>query len=375
MSQPLNILCFQPYNQAVVYIESTIEKMARQGHNTYLLTFAGKGDTHKNMERFGCKTYSLSSMPKVPFFYQLLRVFQLALFCRKHQIDIVYSHYQESNLIAVLAQFFTKAKFIITRHHSDCGYLDHNRKEIIADKIINYLAKIQIAPSNKVYHQMVKVEGCDPQKVKRIDYGYNFAAFPQPDQEKVKMICEEWSGAPLLIVMAARFIPEKRHKLLFKTIRQLRGEGYDIRALVPGRGPEEDAMKNYVRQYHLQDAISFPGFQRDIQNYFAAADLIVHLSVSEASNSAIKEAALQGKTVVVCEGVGDFSDYIEHGRNGFLISREDCFHDLISLLKKIYEDRESLELIGNELRNTVRERFNIDTVFPSYEQLHQDLLI
>jgi len=372
MKSKPKVLCFQPYNQTVVYIESIFEKFAEIGCQTYLLTFAEQGDTHKNMKRFGCSVYSLEHTSRMPLWYQVKRVWQLVNFCNKHDIDVVYSHYQEANLIAVLAQFFTKAKFIITRHHSDCGYLDHNQKEIIADKIINHLAKIQIAPSFKVYHQMVNVEGCKPDRIKRIDYGYNFERFPAVNKERVVLIRNQ-AKSDMTLVMAARFIPEKRHQLLFDVIKSLVEEGHDIKAFVPGRGPKETSMKQYVTQLQLEDNIIFPGFQRDIQNYYAAADLIVHLSVSEASNSAIKEAALQNKTAIVCEGVGDFSDYIIHEQNGFLINIDQSFEELRLLLKNLYANRQHLTRLGQELRATVLEKFDIDHIFSAYIELQETL--
>jgi glycosyltransferase involved in cell wall biosynthesis len=51
----------------------------------------------------------------------------------------------------------------------------------------------------------------------------------------------------------------------------------------------------------------------------SAADLIVHPSITEASSSLIKEAGLVNKPVIVCSGVGDFDQYIEHDKNGYLI--------------------------------------------------------
>jgi len=372
MDKSLNILCYQPYNQTVVYIESIIEKMAKNGHNTFFLSFAKRGDTHENMERFGCKTYSLAKPVNIPLIYHFLRVWQLASFCKKHKIDIIYAHYQEANIIAALGQFFVKAKCVLTRHHSDCGYLDHNWKEIFADKIINNLAKVCIAPSDKVYDQMVNIEGCKPDKVIRINYGYNFDNFAPANVARVKAIRKEYC-ALLLIVMAARFIPEKRHLLLFEVIKQLISEGYDIKVMVPGRGPEENTLKEYVSENHLQRAILFPGFRRDIQNYFASADLIVHLSVSEASNSAIKEAALLEKTAIVCKGVGDFDDYFINGKNGFLIDQENTGQQLVALLKQVYHEKEKLEDQGKQLKAIVMQKFSIDAVYPVYEKLHNKL--
>jgi len=372
MNKRFNILCFQPYNQTVVYIESVLEKMAKDGHRTYFLSFAKKGDSHKNMERFGCKSYTLSKPLKVPILYHALRIWQLISFCKSHKIDIVYSHYQEANIVAVFAQLFLKSKFVLTRHHSDCGYIDHNWREIYADKVINNLAEVCIAPSQKVYDQMVNTEGCNVNKVRKINYGYNFNNFEPANLIKVKSIREKYNSQ-LLIVMAARFIPEKRHVLFFKVIDELVSEQYNVKAVVPGRGPEEENLKAYVTKHNLDNYIHFPGFQKDIQNYFAAADLIVHLSVSEASNSAIKEAALLEKTAIVCKGVGDFDDYFVHGENGYLINSTDSEKELLQIIRQLYNNKEVLKHQGKRLKEAVIKRFSINKIYPEYTLLHQEI--
>ena len=52
----------------------------------------------------------------------------------------------------------------------------------------------------------------------------------------------------------------------------------------------------------------------------AACDLMIHPSLSDASNSAIKEMGLLSKAVAVCSEVGDFDEYIVNDVNGFLMS-------------------------------------------------------
>ena len=291
---------------------------------------------------------------------------------KEHDIDIVYSHYQEANLIAVLAQYFTTAKFVITRHHSDCGYIDRNYREIIGDKIINRLAKVYIAPSQKVFEQIIGVEGANAEKVRRIDYGYNFSSFTPPDADEVAHIKETYSSQ-LLLVKAARLIPEKRHLILFRVLKDLVAEGLDIKALILGRGNNLGELEAFVKANRLENHIFFLGFRKNVQDYYAAADLVVHLSLSEASNSAIKEAGLIGKTAIVCKEVGDFSDYLIHGQNGFLLDKHHPDRELRELLQRVYDDKLNEQVIGQSLKKTVINRFSVANVFSGYDDIHENL--
>ena len=369
----MRILFYQPYNQIVVYIESIVEQFAREGHEMFFLSHAEKGETHKNLERFGCKTYSVVVQRKFPIKYYFDRIRLLVDFCRVNQIDIVYSHFQEANLIAVLAQYFCKSKFVITRHHSDCAFLDNNWKEKFGDKIINKLARVYIVPSPKVWKQTVEIEGTNARKVKLINYGYNFSSFQKVDSNRVNEIRNNYK-AKVLLVKAARFIPEKRHTKLVTAIGQLIKRGYDVKLLLLGKGPLEVLIKNQIEAEDLSEHIFIEGFKLNVMDYFAAADLVVHFSLSEASNSAIKEAAITDTTVAVCNDVGDFDDYIIHGENGIILDRDNPGKSLIEAMDKIMVGEYNLSDLGKRLHQHVISKFDISNVIHIYKALNGELM-
>ena len=369
----MNILFYQPYNQIVVYIESVLEEFARQGHNTYFVSHAEKGETHRNLEKFGCKTYSMPINRSSFLQYYFKRSSVLAKFCKKHNIDVVYSHFQEANLIAVFAQYLCKSKFVINRHHTDCAYLDNNLKEKYGDKIINRLAGTYIATSPKVYDQIVRVEKTNPDKVKLINYGYNFDTFVRPDSKEVERIKKTFA-TNLLLVKGARFIPEKRHQDLIKSVRDLVDQGFNFKLLLLGRGPTESEIRNSIIEYDLEEHVYVEGFKLNIMDYYSAADLVVHFSLSEASNSAMKEAALTCTPVAVCNDVGDFDEYIVHEENGFIMDKNDPTDDFKSIIKDCLQGKYDLPSIGARLEKDVISRFDIKNVSRTYRELNKSLV-
>jgi glycosyltransferase involved in cell wall biosynthesis len=368
----MKILFYQPYSQIVVYIESIVEQFAKEGHQTYFVSHAEKGDTHSNLEKFGCKTFALPVGRNSFFQYYKDRVFSLTRFCKEHEIDIVYSHFQEANIISVLAQFFCKSTFVITRHHSDCAFIDNNWKEKWADRIINSFAKVYIATSPKVYKQIVEIEGANPQKVMLINYGYNFLNFQGVNRENVEKIKKEYPSK-IRVVMAARFISEKRHFLLIDAFKELIEAGFDIKLLLLGRGPMEEEVADYIQLIKANDRIFVIGFRLNVMDYFAAADLVVHFSLSEASNSAMKEAALTDTVIAVCKDVGDFEEYIEYGKNGFLLDKQNPKSDFIEIIRRIDKGEYNLTEMGKQLHEDVIARFDIKNVIDQYRHINESI--
>jgi glycosyltransferase involved in cell wall biosynthesis len=90
----------------------------------------------------------------------------------------------------------------------------------------------------------------------------------------------------------------------------------------------------------------------------AASDLLIHPSLTEASNNVVKEMGVLEKGVAVCRNVGDFNDYIEEGRNGFFIDRDNLKQTVEKIIRIAYKDKEKLAVMGKELRKDVLRLFD-----------------
>ena len=76
-------------------------------------------------------------------------------------------------------------------------------------------------------------------------------------------------------------------------------------------------------------------------------------------NNVVKEMGLLKKTVVVCENVGDFDDYIIDSVNGFLIPISNPTANIKELISKVYYQPEIISLTGENLNKTVHDKFNL----------------
>ena len=68
---------------------------------------------------------------------------------------------------------------------------------------------------------------------------------------------------------------------------------------------------------------------------------------------------LLGKTAIVCQGVGDFDEYLASGRNAFVVPRATDGSHITDIVRRIYSDPGQLEPIGKSLRAIVLERFSV----------------
>jgi len=360
------VLIYYPPNKRSVAIETLCNSVHEAGHELMVLTLTQKGTFHEALEKKGIKTFAYVRKRKPSIKYFMSQARYLARFCKKHKVDMVWSHLQEGNFIAILAQRFMKAKVIAFRHHSESAFyaefgeklgMKRNKREILLDKIINRFAKKIVVPSSGVWYCMEKYEKCNMNKVILLPYIYDFSAYGKPDAEKVSRLRNQYS-ASLLLIMVSRMVASKQHKPVFEVFKQLVDEGLSLKMIVMDDGDLRPQLEAFIETNKLSDRISMVGFKEDFVNYMAASDMLMHPSVTEASSNVVKEMGLMEKGVAVCRDVGDFNDYIVDGENGYILESANLHETISKAIRDAYNNPAKLKQMGTRLKQDVFKHFS-----------------
>lgn len=348
---PEHILIYYPHGKRSNVIETLAGEFRARGHRVFLLSQGKEEALHQVLREQGIQTFSpgISGSPS-PAFY-LKQLLHLVRFCRQHKITAIQSHLQPANIVAVMARFFIKARVVAYRHH----LFENNANSRRFDRLINALAPVIVVPSSVILEKMVKEEKVPASKVRLIPYVYDFSKYSS-DAGRVAELKRKYP-ARLLVLLCGRFVPLKRNELAILAVAALVRQQKDVKLLALDAGPELDKCRALAEAKGLRDHVVFAGYTEHPLDYLAACDVLVHPSFTEASNNTVKEASLFSKAVIACEGVGDFSDYIIHGENGYLINREDPLPGLISCLNDLYEGKADPGM-GARLKETVFEKFS-----------------
>jgi hypothetical protein len=162
--------------------------LVNKGHHVFLLTLSGRGFIHDYVSRLGVSA-SASPVEGGADYKNILRnAFYLIRFCKKNSIHLVLAHQQSAALPLIFSLPFIHVKSYYIRHNSDEDYKSFPRKAYLLNRFINKLIPSIIAPSDIVYRFMTGREGVPSKKIQRINYGYNFLQYDQPDIPNVKQI-------------------------------------------------------------------------------------------------------------------------------------------------------------------------------------------
>lgn len=363
-----NILIYFPYNSRTVEQQSVMEMLVNKGHHVFLLTLTKEGELHSIVRRFGVQAFASGHEASLRPGGILANARVLIKFCRQYRIDLIFVHQQSAVLPLIFSKPFIRAAYFYVRHNSDEDYITNPFKAALLNKFINRFVQNIIAPSDIVYRYMVDKEKVPASKMQRINYGYNFEQYEKANLQNVKKIREE-HACSFLVLSIARLVHVKRHKIMFAAIKSLLEKGLDIKMICLGTGKDEAELQQWVKDNGLGAKIIFKGRRQEIFDYLVASDVLFHLSASEASNSVVKETGWALRTAVVCENVGDFSDYIIHGENGFLVNKENPLPGSVDVLQNLYQDRALLKSAGERLHDKVVKEFDINNLTAKYDAL------
>ena len=152
-----------------------------------------------------------------------------------------------------------------------------------------------------------------------------------------------------------RLSDEKGFHFLIDTIKILRNEGLEIKALIGGKGNLEEELKAYAIEQDLEKEIEFSGFIKDINAFMQRIDVFAMTSKWEGFGYVTAEAAACGKPAVAFN-VSSNPELIANGKTGYIVKPFDT-HALAQKIKLLYENNELLHNFGLNAGKRVEEKF------------------
>lgn len=362
----LKILFYTPLNTRCRDIESQAVEFKKKGHEIFLLTQSGYNGIHENFKSYGFTVAAKNAKSPIIKILILKRLYHLIKYCWKHKIDVVYSHLEPSNFIAVLAQYFVKARVIICRHHVNEAQL-YPFGQDLSYKLTYKLAKEIVVVSNRAKAYMVAEENVPAHRIHQINLAYDFKLYNTANPINAEKIRNAYSG-DLLLLAVCRLTKYKRPKLAIRVVKNLVDSGINAKLIILGKGELMDDLRALINELGLQEHVYLAGYVNNVLDYMAAADLFIHPSLLESSCISLKEAALVNLPSVVCSGIGDFDEVIKNRENGFIVDQDNFIDETVAIIKEFRNDHEALNAIGKQIEHTVRERFEIKNVVDYYER-------
>lgn len=176
----------------------------------------------------------------------------------------------------------------------------------------------------------------------------------------------------LVLGIVAQLIQRKGHEVLFSALENAIDRLPDFRLLVFGQGPLEQQLKERVAKSCLAEKIKFCGFRVDLPKMIANLDVLVHPAFAEGLGVSLLQANSCGVPIIAANA-GGIPEIVQHNKNGWLFE-PGAVDQLSRLLIDTMNDRQMLAQIRNTCRESVIERFSIESMVHGNKQIYKAVL-
>jgi len=297
MTLVVNLIDFSQRNS---WLESQFPIYSQRGIGTALISISSKGPIHAQLQSDGFE--------KIKYFNYGILGFLKASFAliswARHEKVYVYAHGHIPSIYASAFKVFTGTTFVICHHQQPEFFSNLAKKGSFKPKLHMLLAHIYYRKSTYIQSFSPEVtlsltkRNIPSSKVIEIPLGVKFDNFPKPNLDNSTEVPEIHN-----IVSIGRLVWEKRIDLGIYTVAELINSGQRVQYRIIGEGPELEKLKTLAKELKIDSFVEFLGFQGNVPQILRAADVLLHLAVTESYGQVLLESRLCG-TPIYTSAVG-----------------------------------------------------------------------
>lgn len=312
---PVRVLHVTSVEKSSYFFENLVDYSDRLAVEFTVATLTGEGPFATELRKRNINVYCLDCGKRSAYPRAVRHLYTII---RRHNIDVVHTHLLEPTWVGLAAAKLAGKAVIMTRHHSDALYLIENRLKRWAhlrlEQCTRAMADYIIAVSTCVKEILLNRERMSAAKVSVIPLGQDVRRFEAVTEMGIARVKKEFTmeQRPVLVCVS-RLDRWKGHVYLFEVVSMLKREFPGLTLYLLGEGPYRPQLETSVQQAGIASCVRFLGWRDDALEIMAAADVVVHPSLTEALSSVIIEAIALSKPVIASDVSGVRETIMGHG--------------------------------------------------------------
>ncbi len=308
--------------------------------------------------------YKIISAPRAVLVTDFFRVLVFILknaqiFCNDSKI-IFWCHHFDSNRILQICNFAKKKKSTIAyRSNLDYNIFFGNRK--LAKMIFTFFqSKYRFVFCGESMRRDFADYFSANLNIKHINNGRSILTH-YSDLEKLRAI-QKCDGDVQDIVVVSRIVKEKRIDVIIEAIALLSKSRRDFHVKIVGDGEHVNDLRELVKSHHLEEKITFLGYQKDVNAILLKSSLYVSASSLEGLPGSVIEAMSCG-CLTICSNIPPHVELLKSGTLGLLFETDSVFDLYNNFMKALDMDYFEKNRIVTEAFETVKLEYNSESQF------------
>ncbi len=293
----------------------------------------------------------------------------LARLLRRVRPGILHSHLFRASLFASPMGRACGVPVILETPHIRESWRKGWKASYAVDRMVGRCVDRYIAVSEANARYLAEDKGIPAGKIETIRFGTDLSRFdpcrPAPPGMRRAMGFED---SDVVLFAGARLEPQKGHAVLIAAMKRVLRAAANVRLVCVGEGSLRGELEELVRAEGLEHAVRFAGFQKNVPDWLAIADIAVLSSFYEGLPLVAIESLAAGKPVVA-SAVDGTPEVVPDGRCG-LLTRPGDADELAGAIRTLACDPELRRKFGAEGRRWVEERFSRERFIRATEEFY-----
>jgi glycosyltransferase involved in cell wall biosynthesis len=286
--------------------------------------------------------------------------------------DVIVTHQVKSHFLMNVSRLWQKYPWVAFNH----GYTSTDRKMLLYNRLDRWsLPKADrvVTVCNAFAQKLVKMGV--PRE--RIHVQHN-SIRPEPavnveEMSALRRRVGVEEGARMVLAVG-RLSKEKAQIDLLHAFKKLSDAHSEINArlVIVGDGPEREPLEETAASLGISDGVAFTGQVKNVEVYYAAADVLANPSHSEGSPYVLLEAMATGLPIVAT-AVGGVPEMIENNETALLVPASDP-QAMANAIARILNDEKLAAQLAENAGELVSSRFSPEAYVRSLAEIYRAVI-
>ena len=361
------------------------KKLVEMGHKVVVMASHHKGmPKSETLDGILIQRFSSLTVPKIR--YDTPNLVRLTSFISEmavvHDLNII-EFFSSDYITSVPILFIRKrVKFpvvVVVNGLPGISWLTHNRlidsagwvyTNLIGKRLIKFADGVRVL-NEGLYVNLLKF-GVNKRVMQAIHFGVNVNMF-RPCHNPVIRAESGLNADDFVVLFVGRLVRPMEMKgmsFLIKAAKELLPCHKNMKLIFVGDGDARYEVEGLTKS--IKPNVRFVGFRRDVNNFMAAADVLVLPSLAEGCPNVVLEACASGIPVVASR-VGAVPELIVDGETGFIFTPGDV-GELKDALVKLITNPSLRQQMGVGARNRMVNEFTWDAICKKLVKFYQQII-
>ena len=294
-----------------------------------------------------------------------------------NKVDIIHSHCQFGDVLALLNYRRLQAKAIVRTVHNEKEWGKRPLRRLLLTNILYpFTFDLEMGVAQQVIEKLNQRPIAQWLKKESIK-SYNALNFHRFTGLNIDVVAKKMSlgleTSARVIGTVGRLSPQKGYSYLLDAAAQIVTDFPDAVFVIVGNGELRTQLEDQAERLGLQNHVKFLGARSDVEELLSIMDVFVNSSQWEGLPTVIMES-MAAKVPVVATDVGGNSELIQDKVTGWLVPPQEAGQLAAQISHVLTMDQAELELFRQRAYERVHQLFSIETVARQHEHLYKQLI-